>query len=66
MTQMELAKSNKKLALVTAEKALAQHESAEVSYKYVVLQLFMKYGLSPSVDLLNEDGSFIRGGLVKG
>lgn len=58
---LELAKSNKKLAVAQAEKALAQNETAEVSYKYVVLQLYMKYGLSAE-DAITEAGEIIRGG----
>lgn len=58
---LELAKANRKTALANAEKALAQNETAELAYKYVILQICMKYGLT-EVDLLNEDGSFVRGG----
>jgi hypothetical protein len=58
---LELAKANRKTALANAEKALAQNETAELAYKYVVLQICMKYGLTDA-DLLNEDGSFVRGG----
>jgi hypothetical protein len=60
---IELAKTNRKLALCQAEKALAQHETAEVSYKYVVLQVYMKYGLSES-DAIDENGNILRGGAV--
>ncbi len=58
---LELAKANRKTALANAEKALAQNETAELAYKYVVLQICMKYGLTEA-DLLNEDGSIVRGG----
>lgn len=60
---LELAKSNRRLALANAEKALAQNETAEVSYKYVVLQLYMKYGLSEA-DAINEQGEILKGGAV--
>lgn len=62
---LELAKSNRKVALANAEKALAQNEAAEVSYRYVVLQIFMKYGLNPNADVLKEDGTVVRGGLAE-
>jgi hypothetical protein len=62
---LELAKANRKVALANAEKALAQNESSEVSYRYVVLQIFMKYGMSPNADLLHEDGTVKRGGLLE-
>jgi len=58
---LELAKANRKTALAVAEKALAQNETAELAYKYVVLQICMKYGLTEA-DVLNEDGTFVRGG----
>ena len=62
---LELAKSNRKVALANAEKALAQNESSELNYRYVVLQIFMKYGMNPNADLLKEDGAVMRGGLLE-
>lgn len=62
---LELAKSNRKVALANAEKALAQNESSELNYRYVVLQLFMKYGMNPNADLLKEDGTVMRNGLLE-
>lgn len=58
---LELAKTNKQLALAQAEKALAQNETAELAYKYVVLQLYMKYRLSEA-DAITESGDIIRNG----
>lgn len=58
---LELSKSNRKVALANAEKALAQNESAEVAYRYLVLQLFVKYGLNPVTDAMQEDGTIARG-----
>jgi hypothetical protein len=58
---LELAKSNKKLALAQAEKALAQNDTAEIAYKYTVLQIYMKYKLT-EVDAITEGGEIIRGG----
>jgi len=60
---LELAKSNRRLALANAEKALAQNETADVSYKYLVLQLYMKYGLT-EVDAINEAGEILKGGAL--
>lgn len=57
---LELAKMNKRLAAVNAEKALAQNETADVHYKYVVLQIYMKYGLGPN-DSIDENGNIIKG-----
>lgn len=58
---LELAKSNRKTALAQAEKALAQNETADLAYKYVVLQLYMKYGLTEA-DAITEAGEIVRGG----
>jgi hypothetical protein len=57
---LDIAKMNRKLALAAAEKALAENNSAELSYKYVVLQLYMKYGLT-EVDAIDEQGFVHRG-----
>jgi uncharacterized protein YxjI len=56
---LELAKMNKRLAAVNAEKALAQNETAEIHYKYVVLQIYMKYNLTPD-DTIDEHGNIVR------
>ena len=61
---LELAKSRRQVALAQAEKAMAQQESAEIAYRYVVLQLYMKYSLS-SDDAINEDGTIIINGAKK-
>ena len=58
---LELAKANRKTALAQAEKALAQNETADLAYKYVVLQLYMKYGLTES-DAITEAGDIVKGG----
>ena len=58
---LELAKSRRETALATAKTALAQNENAELSYKYVVLQLYMKYGLTDK-DAISEAGEILRGG----
>lgn len=58
---LELAKSRKQTSQVSVEKAVAQHETSEIAYKYVVLQLYMKYKLTEE-DALNESGEIIRGG----
>jgi len=57
---LELAKMNKRLAAVNAEKALAQNETADIHYKYVVLQVYMKYNLTPN-DSIDDDGNILRG-----
>ena len=58
---LEVAKLRKDVALAEAKTALANNEKADISYKYVVLQLYMKYGLT-EVDGIAESGEIIRNG----
>jgi hypothetical protein len=60
---LELAKARRQIALAQSEKAMAQQESAELAYRYVVLQLYMKYGLNES-DAIDESGKIIIGGAI--
>lgn len=57
---LDMAKNNKKIAILNAEKAAAQNELADLQYKYIVLQIYMKYGLSPK-DGIDEEGNIIKG-----
>ena len=61
---LELAKSRRQVALAQAEKAIAQQETAEIGYRYVVLQLYMKYGLTEA-DAIDEKGTILRGGATQ-
>jgi hypothetical protein len=56
---LELAKSRRLLVISQTEKALAQNETAELSYKYFILQLYMKYGLTDA-DGIDENGKILR------
>lgn len=58
---LELVKTHRKIALANAEKALAQNESTEMAYRYVLLQICYKYGLNLDVDKLSETGEITRG-----
>lgn len=60
---LELAKSRRETALAQAKESLAKNETADLAYKYVVLQLYMKYGLT-AADAISEDGDIVRGGAV--
>lgn len=60
---LELAKSKRQTALAEAKTALANNEKAELEYKYVVLQLYMKYGLTER-DAISEAGDIIKDGAV--
>lgn len=61
---LELAKQRRQTALAEAKTALAQNENAELAYKYVVLQLYMKYGLSDA-DAISESGEIIKNGALQ-
>lgn len=60
---LELARQQRLTALADARAAIAQNEKAELSYKYVVLQLYMKYGLTDA-DAISEGGDIIKGGAL--
>ena len=61
---LELARQRRQTALAEAKTALAQNENAELAYKYVVLQLYMKYGLSDA-DAISENGEIIKNGALQ-
>lgn len=61
---LDLAKEQRKTALAEAKTALANNEKAELSFKYVVLQLYMKYGLTDR-DAISEQGEIIKDGAVR-
>lgn len=61
---LELAKQRRQTALAEAKTALAQNENAELSYKYVVLQIYMKYGLSDA-DAISESGEIVKNGALQ-
>lgn len=57
---LELAKARRFIALAQAEKALAQQETAELGYRYVMLQLKIKYGLKDTDSINEETGEIIK------
>lgn len=58
---LDLARTKRATALAEAKTALANNENAELNFKYLVLQLYMKYGLTAQ-DAISEAGEIIRGG----
>jgi hypothetical protein len=58
---LELNEANRRIARAEMAAATARSESIETQYKYLVLQLFVKYNLT-SEDSINEAGVIIRGG----
>lgn len=61
---LELAKSRLQTAEAQSKEALAKKETADVTYRYIVLQLYMKYGLTVA-DAITENGDIVRGGAVQ-
>jgi hypothetical protein len=60
---LDLARERRKTALAEAKTALAQNDNAELSYKYVILQLYMKYSLTDR-DAIGEDGTIVKDGAL--
>lgn len=61
---LDLAKERRQTALAEAKTALAKNENAELAFKYVVLQLYMKYGLTDA-DAISENGEIIKNGAIQ-
>lgn len=61
---LELAKSRRETVLAQAKESFARNETAELAYKYLILQLYLKYHLDPVADAISENGNIIRGGAV--
>jgi hypothetical protein len=61
---LELAKSRRETVLAQSKEALAKSETAELTYKYVILQIYLKYHLS-TTDAISENGDIIRGGAIQ-
>lgn len=58
---LDLARTKRQTALAEAKTALATNENTDLQYKYLILQLYMKYSLT-SDDAISEAGDIIRGG----
>lgn len=58
---LELARQKRLTTLAEAKAALAANDNSELSYKYTVLQIYLKYGLNEK-DAINENGEIVRGG----
>lgn len=56
----EMTRLKQKLALKEAEKALAQNENAELAFRYLLLQLYVKYKLDTTADAISENGEIQR------
>ncbi len=63
MLTIERANNKRQIAVANAKAATAEAEAAEMGYKNLVMQLFLKYGLSQE-DAINPDGTVKRGGVA--
>jgi len=61
---LALSRAKRQIALAEAKTALANNENAELSYKYLVLQIYMKNGLTQN-DAISEAGDIVRNGAVQ-
>ena len=61
---LDLAKSRAQTVLAEAKTAAVEAQNAELGFKYVVLQIYMKYGLTDK-DAINDSGEIIRGGAAQ-
>ena len=60
-TRKQTAASEVETAKARLEGAAAKQETAELNYRYLVLQLYYKYQLTPN-DALTEDGQIVING----
>lgn len=58
--KIELAKIKRQNAILNAQKAMAQSETAELAFKYTVLQVYMKYGLDSNDTIDDNTGQISR------
>ena len=58
---LQLANTNKTISRLTAEKAISDHNTADMTHRFVTLQVFVKYGLDQSKDTVDESGNIVRG-----
>lgn len=59
---LEIAKLNRKVANAEAQAALSKNETAELQYRHVVLQVYLKYGLNENDTINSETGEIIKNG----
>ena len=61
----EMAKLRRQLAVKEAETVLAKTESSENEFKVLLLRLYIKYGLNPEKDVIDEQGNINRNVIAK-
>jgi hypothetical protein len=56
----EIAKMRHQMVVRDLDLALAKKETADSEFRYMLLQLYMKYGLSPEKDNIDQNGNITR------
>lgn len=56
----EMAKMQRQLAIARAEKVLAETQTTEAEFKVMLMRLYMKLGLNPEKDSIDEQGHIRR------
>ena len=56
---LQVSRLNRQVAQLTAEKAIADNNTADILYKYTILQLYVRNNLSSS-DAIDEQGNIHR------
>lgn len=62
---LETLKMDRKLVLTQMEMALAKNEASEAKFQFQVLQMFMRYGLDPQKDIIDEHYNVVKNGKEK-
>lgn len=62
---LDLMIMQRKVAIATAEKAIAENSASESAYKLALLQLYMKYGMNVETDAIDENGAIKRNAVRK-
>lgn len=61
----DLDKHTLEKVILQRKLAISEAEKAEISHNYIVLQIFMKYGLDPASDAIDDQGVVKRGAAKK-
>ncbi len=62
---LDLMIMQRKVAIASAEKAIAENNASESNYKLALFQLYMKYGMNVETDAIDENGSIKRNAVKK-
>jgi hypothetical protein len=60
VSQVKTAKLTVELRQMEAAKFAAVARATELEFENLILRLYMKYGLTPGVDQVMEDGTIVR------